>query len=515
MNKQEIIKYLKENKFDIQSANATFLALTSVYSAYANCEKVSGVNFSPIIAYTSFKKNAARGFASFVQIIPNKLIEEIGVKSYTDYIKNPKSLDKKRKDHKKLELELDKLWNTYLKKREGILEKELLKIYKKMVDLLTEWWYYGAIEEGKGRSIEQGPVLSWAKRNKISIKDASEIISVLSHPKEPSIFTNERTEFFKNCLYVFNKRTGLEGYPINKLLKDKKLNQKLGNYIKKYFWFKSDFYKIKKITKNSLLQDILKEIKGRSKNDILFEIQKGKDDLEKIEKQKKELLAGIKINKEDKRDIDFATKIIFWIDERKEGMMKIFYYLNSFLEDIAAKNNLNYHHLGLYGTKELEKFIESKKKISAEEAKSRDEGVFIIWEKGKDAKIFYNKDAEELFSVATHIKEEELTGQVASRGSVNKITGRIKIILNPKKEKFEDGCILVTSMTRVEFVPLMKKAKAIITNEGGIACHAAIVSRELGIPCIIGTKNATRVLKDGDMVEMDLEKGTIKILNKK
>jgi pyruvate,water dikinase len=65
-------------------------------------------------------------------------------------------------------------------------------------------------------------------------------------------------------------------------------------------------------------------------------------------------------------------------------------------------------------------------------------------------------------------------------------------------------------MTRVEFVPLMKKAKAIITNEGGIACHAAIVSRELGLPCIIGTKNATRVLKDGDEIEMDLEKGVVK-----
>ncbi len=69
-------------------------------------------------------------------------------------------------------------------------------------------------------------------------------------------------------------------------------------------------------------------------------------------------------------------------------------------------------------------------------------------------------------------------------------------------------------MTRIEFVPLMKKAKAIITNEGGIACHAAIVSREFGVPCIIGTKIATDVLKSGDLVEMNVETGNIKILKK-
>ena len=68
----------------------------------------------------------------------------------------------------------------------------------------------------------------------------------------------------------------------------------------------------------------------------------------------------------------------------------------------------------------------------------------------------------------------------------------------------------MTPMTRPEFLPLMKKAKAIITDEGGITCHAAIVSRELGIPCIIGTKIATKVLKDNDLVEVDAEKGIVR-----
>ena len=60
----------------------------------------------------------------------------------------------------------------------------------------------------------------------------------------------------------------------------------------------------------------------------------------------------------------------------------------------------------------------------------------------------------------------------------------------------------------------MRRAKAIITDEGGLTCHAAIISRELGIPCIIGTKIATKVLKDGDMVEVDANKGIVKKIKK-
>jgi pyruvate,water dikinase len=62
-------------------------------------------------------------------------------------------------------------------------------------------------------------------------------------------------------------------------------------------------------------------------------------------------------------------------------------------------------------------------------------------------------------------------------------------------------------MTSPDFIPILKKVSAIITDEGGITCHAAIVSRELKIPCIVGTKIATKVLKDGDVVEVDAQKG--------
>ena len=69
-------------------------------------------------------------------------------------------------------------------------------------------------------------------------------------------------------------------------------------------------------------------------------------------------------------------------------------------------------------------------------------------------------------------------------------------------------------MTTVDFVPLMQKACAIVTDEGGILCHAAIVSREMRKPCVIGTKVATKSLKDGDLVEVDAGKGVVNVLDR-
>ena len=92
------------------------------------------------------------------------------------------------------------------------------------------------------------------------------------------------------------------------------------------------------------------------------------------------------------------------------------------------------------------------------------------------------------------------------------ISGKIKKIYFSVGDRVKQGDILAASMTTPDYVSAMKKAKAIITDEGGITCHAAIVSRELGIPCVIGTKIATKALKDGDVVEVDADKGVVKIL---
>ncbi|MDU0939017.1 MAG: phosphoenolpyruvate synthase [Clostridiales bacterium] len=120
------------------------------------------------------------------------------------------------------------------------------------------------------------------------------------------------------------------------------------------------------------------------------------------------------------------------------------------------------------------------------------------------------KPAEES-SVSTADLEVVVKGLPASPG---KAAGKAHVILDPANiDEFKDGEILVTTMTAPDWVPAMKKAKAIVTDAGGMTCHAAIVSRELGIPCIVGTKSrseeATVNIKNGQDITVDASNGVV------
>jgi len=100
-----------------------------------------------------------------------------------------------------------------------------------------------------------------------------------------------------------------------------------------------------------------------------------------------------------------------------------------------------------------------------------------------------------------------LSGQPASPGVG---VGRVRIVLDPADiDIVQEGDILVSSMTTPDFVPAMKRASAIVTNRGGRTCHAAIVSRELGIPCVVGALNATDILPEETLVTVDGTNGSV------
>ncbi|UMP06996.1 PEP/pyruvate-binding domain-containing protein [Amycolatopsis sp. EV170708-02-1] len=107
--------------------------------------------------------------------------------------------------------------------------------------------------------------------------------------------------------------------------------------------------------------------------------------------------------------------------------------------------------------------------------------------------------------------EDRIEGQVANRGAA---TGTVRIVKDPVLEssRFETGDILVTPMTTPSFVPLMARAAAIVTDEGGVLCHAAIVSRELNKPCVIAAHNATQLLTEGMRVHVDADRGEVLVL---
>ncbi|MFH1564448.1 MAG: PEP-utilizing enzyme [bacterium] len=141
----------------------------------------------------------------------------------------------------------------------------------------------------------------------------------------------------------------------------------------------------------------------------------------------------------------------------------------------------------------------------------------ILFYQGKKLQIYQGNEAErflekgkltEVFPVGN---QKVLKGQPASPG---KTKGKA-VVTNGKDDalaSIKKGDILVAAYTSTRYVPAMKKAAAVLTETGGITTHAAVISRELGTPCIIAIKDVTKIIKTGDVVEVDADKGIIKIL---
>jgi phosphohistidine swiveling domain-containing protein len=187
---------------------------------------------------------------------------------------------------------------------------------------------------------------------------------------------------------------------------------------------------------------------------------------------------------------------------------------DKYLDEIKRRTKRN--DLTNLHYKEIADLLDGKK-VSKINRKYFVLGRFNGWKPiiGKSALKIINSFDKELQKEEKH----EITGQIASKG---KYTGHVKIIPFDLKEtnldkeiaKMNKGDVLVTGSTGPEMIVACHKAGAIVTEEGGICSHAAIVSRELGIPCIIGTKIATQVLKDGDLIEVDAVKGVVKKIKK-
>lgn len=209
--------------------------------------------------------------------------------------------------------------------------------------------------------------------------------------------------------------------------------------------------------------------------------------------------------------VKFVREFVYLRNYRVECWVQAQYLARTFLEFVAGKAGLTFDELMALSSKEISEFLGTGKLPEKKEIEKRLQAYAYI-KIDEKYEVYFGEDAQKI----GHFKEkeekvltsQEITGSIANKG---KAIGIVKIVNElsdlPKVEK---GDILVASMTVPQYIPAMEKAAAFVTDEGGITCHAAIISRELNVPCIVGTRNATKVLKDGDKVEVDAEKGTVK-----
>lgn len=210
-----------------------------------------------------------------------------------------------------------------------------------------------------------------------------------------------------------------------------------------------------------------------------------------------------------------AKKFVFIKDARDDFRRYGVYHALPLFNEIAIRMDIKRKEVSYLKSQEVIDFLEGRKIIEKEELAERQKGFVLYLNHKNELTCLQGKTISKILK-AFHISQEnesvkEIVGMVASRG---KVIGNVVLIKGIKDlVKVKQGDVLVAITTHPDFVPAMRKASAIVTDEGGITSHAAIVSREFGLPCIVGTKHATKLFKNGDQVEVDAITGRIKKLN--
>ena len=164
---------------------------------------------------------------------------------------------------------------------------------------------------------------------------------------------------------------------------------------------------------------------------------------------------------------------------------------------------------------EIAKLIDAhyKKAMDIEWAIDKDlsfpENIFIV--QARPETVWSAKGMETQFEESMPKEELKVAVKGIAAGKRGYGAGLAQVVLSPEEasERMKKGDVLVTDMTNPDFVPFMKMASAIVTDKGGITSHAAIVSRELSIPCVVGTETATQVMKTGKEYTVDSRNGII------
>lgn len=184
------------------------------------------------------------------------------------------------------------------------------------------------------------------------------------------------------------------------------------------------------------------------------------------------------------------------------------------LKQISFKANLEPEiFYNAYTIEDIRELLQNHKLLEADRVKQRNEYyVYIV----KNLKNEITSDLEYSNILKKHFSSGKKSYILGASASTGLVTGVARVLSNKEVKNLTEeslkGKILVTTMTDPSIMPFIRNCLAFVTDEGGLTSHAAIVSRELNIPCIVGTKNGTEVIKDGDTIEVDADNGIVKIL---
>ena len=432
---------------------------------------------------------------------PKKSLVEQAKKFLADSKKDRKVVEKEYdrfdKSLKKMDLIFGKIENTAISE---LGKESLLSLFNELDDANWNFWLVNWMCD---KFDPEGHDMLRTEIENAGVRLTDEEVEHLTLPAEPNFMDWSELDLYK----LAKKLKGKE-------LSDSELLKELEQYAKEYFYVQNSWLVAKILRPKDFLQP-LKDVMSEADDDIDKRIHRLGNKKRIIEEKTNEIIK--------KKSIEKELEIVFYVyrrlseirDIRKYYVLKLIHFHYLFAKQFAEIYGMN-TETALRGIP-LE-FLECKNQEEMKRLKKRLESrevlLILIGKEGKlDCELFENKEAKKYLAMLHELlldKHTEIKGTCACRG---KAEGIVRIICGHTHfSKFKKGDILVAPMTRPEYVPLMKKAKAIITDEGGLTSHAAIISRELGKPCIVGTQIATHKLADNDRVVVDADKGVVKIL---
>jgi len=405
-----------------------------------------------------------------------------------------------------------------------ISDQKLVRVfseYIKKLALLRAWGWIPVFLEGAEKSLLtellQNEFKIFLADKNLSLK-FGEYYSLLSSTEKMSAVQKEELERL-TLLISLEKEMNVK--KIKNAIKNKNyevvektsFNKKLVTHQKRFGWL-TYAYSGPPMTQAELF-DLLKE--SLSGGDPKKQREKILKRFAKINKEKKLITKKLNLPENLVYLFRVSSELMFIKDYRKGIYQKSYVAMDKILNEMANRIGVNLKEIKYLSGGEIRRaLLGGKKKRYAGIAKKRTIRCCYLARDGK-IKISEGKLCDRLIEKMMPKEDErdktikKISGMVAFHGNVR---GRVKLILNQSDIiKMKAGDIMVSPATNPDLIIAMKKARAIITDTGGIISHAAIVSRELKIPCVVGTKNATKFLADGDMVEVDAEKGFITKLN--
>lgn len=263
------------------------------------------------------------------------------------------------------------------------------------------------------------------------------------------------------------------------------------------------------------VQEIIDRIKLELNENIKEKYHEFNTQTKNIKNSFAEFSNNLKISTQDQEFLKIISEFIFLRTYRTDILNYAYFLLIDFLQEVKNSFNITYKDTLYLSNNEIIQSLETNQLPNEIDIAKRkqawlmymDDETDIIFQDEKEINEFLEQNN---INIETYSGITELKGATAYKG---KVKGIVKIVNSPDDiSKVETGDILVANMTFPSYIAAMQRASCFVTDEGGILCHASIVAREMKKPCVIGTKIATKVLKDGMEVEVDADNGVITIL---